>query len=167
MACDCRAVMSQSLVYWAVRMLELVAAFPPVVEASSPAVWHFSPRESRQKLPGFWSTRARPGPGSLLPHSAGKPSHRGQYTFKGRETDSPPGGRADSQRDKGIIATIFQYIFLTTVSASISHSSSSYLSRMSHILGFMKCNHVKTTSVFAFLQASNLHEETDMNQITT
>ena len=159
--------MSQGLVYWAVGMLDLVAALPPVVEASSPAVWHFSSRESGQKLPGFWSTRPRPGPGSLLPCSAGKPTHQGQYTFKGRKTDSPPGDRADSQRDKGIIATISQYIFLTTVSGSISHSSSSYLSRMSHISGFMKCNHVKTTWVFAFLQASNLHEKIDMNQITT
>lgn len=159
--------MSQGLVYWAFGMLDLVAALPPVVEASSPAVWHFSSRESGQKLPGFWSTRPRPGPGSLLPRSAGKPSHQGQYTFKGRKTDSPPGERADSQRDKGIIATISQYIFLTTVSGSISHSSSSYLSRMSHISGFMKCNHVKTTWVFAFLQASNLHEKIDMNQITT
>lgn len=159
--------MSQGLVYWAFGMLDLVAALPPVVEASSPAVWHFSSRESGQKLPGFWSTRPRPGPGSLLPRSAGKPSHQGQYTFKGRKTDSPPGERADSQRDKGIIATISQYIFLTTVSGSISHSSFSYLSRMSHISGFMKCNHVKTTWVFAFLQASNLHEKIDMNQITT
>lgn len=166
MACDCWAVMSQGLVYWAVGMLELVVALPPVVEASFPAVWPFSPRESGQKLPGFWSTRPRPGPGSLLPHSVGKPNHRGQYTFKGRETGSPPDGRADSQRDEGIIATIFQYIFLTTVSGSISHSSSSYLSKKSHILGFMKCNHVKTACVFAFLQASNLREEIDMNQIT-
>lgn len=110
MACNCRAVMSQGLVYWVVGMLDLVAALPPVVEAGSPAVWHFPENQARNCQVSL-KHKTQTWPRSLLPRSAGKPSHQGQYTFKRRKTDSPPGERADSAKDKGHIATIFPVHF--------------------------------------------------------